>query len=60
MEGIKRLFSVFASSLIVLCFPETISAQVQDSLAQDRISDFRDNVIQYTGQDLLDASFPNS
>lgn len=29
-----------------------------DSL--DRISDFRDNMIDWTGQDLIDASFPNS
>lgn len=36
-------------------------AQNQDSLAyNDRISDFRDNMIDWTGQDLIDASFPNS
>ena len=31
-----------------------------DSLDKDRISDFRDNMIDWTGQDLIDASFPNS
>lgn len=60
MKAFKQLFSFFASLAIILLFSETISAQEPDSLAQDRISDFRDNVIQYTGQDLLDASFPNS
>lgn len=31
-----------------------------DSLDKDRINDFRDNMIDWTGQDLIDASFPKS
>ncbi len=49
---------VFA--LAITTFPCLVSAQTKDTAVLDRISDFRDNVIQYTGQDLLDASFPNS
>ncbi|WP_224484418.1 DcaP family trimeric outer membrane transporter [Robertkochia aurantiaca] len=41
-----------------------VEAQVQDqdtvSVQGDRIDDFRNNMIDYTGQDLIDASFPNS
>lgn len=33
---------------------------ITDSLDKDRINDFRDNVIDWTGHDLVDASFPNS
>ena len=60
MKGMQRLISIIASFIILIAFPEFLLAQEQDSLAQDRINDFRENVLQYTGQDLLDASFPNS
>jgi len=36
---------------------DTLNTKKQDSI---RINEFRDNVIDYTGQDLIDASFPNS
>lgn len=29
-------------------------------ISKDRLDDFRGNIIDYTGQDLIDASFPNS
>ena len=53
----------------VLCLITTQNALSQDTKAQDslktqdkkdRIDDFRDNVMNYTGQDLIDAAFPNS
>lgn len=36
---------------------DTLNTATDDSV---RISDFRDNMIDYTGQDLIDATFPNS
>jgi hypothetical protein len=36
---------------------DTLNTTQTDSI---RIDDFRDNMIDYTGQDLIDASFPNS
>ena len=36
---------------------DTLNTATTDSI---RISDFRDNIINYTGQDLIDAAFPNS
>jgi len=36
---------------------DTLNTTQTDSM---RIDDFRDNMIDYTGQDLIDASFPNS
>ncbi len=36
---------------------DTLNTAKTDSI---RISDFRDNMIDYTGQDLVDATFPNS
>ncbi|MCA6078963.1 DcaP family trimeric outer membrane transporter, partial [Fulvivirga sedimenti] len=36
---------------------DTLNTAKSDSI---RISDFRDNMIDYTGQDLVDAAFPNS
>ncbi len=36
---------------------DTLNTANTDSI---RISDFRDNMIDYTGQDLVDATFPNS
>ncbi len=36
---------------------DTINTTKNDSI---RIDDFRDNMIDYTGQDLVDATFPNS
>lgn len=54
---IKRLFYSIIP-LILISF--SITAQTKDTTEIDRIDDFRNNVIQYTGQDLLDASFPNS
>lgn len=36
---------------------DTLNTVKTDSI---RISDFRDNIIDYTGQDLVDATFPNS
>ena len=59
----KRLFVV-----LVLCGLQFATAQrwdPQDSIKtvdknQDRINDFRDNIIDWTGQDLVDDTFPNS
>ena len=49
------------ATLLCLIVVSGAKAQVQvDSLPADRISDFRENMIDWTGQDLLDASFPNS
>ena len=36
---------------------DTLNTAKNDSI---RIDDFRDNIINYTGQDLVDAAFPNS
>ena len=45
----------------LLTFTISVNGQKLDSLkTQDRISDFRDHMIDWTGQDLLDATFPNS
>ncbi len=54
--------------LLVLCGLQFATAQrwdPQDSIKtvdknQDRINDFRDNIIDWTGQDLVDDTFPNS
>ncbi|MBU1009993.1 MAG: hypothetical protein KKD74_07660 [Bacteroidetes bacterium] len=56
--------------LIIIFFALTIQLKAQnwdsgDTLntqptKENRISDFRDNMIDWTGQDLIDATFPNS
>lgn len=59
------------NSILLMCCFWLITTQIglsQDTKAQDslktqqddRIDDFRDNVMNYTGQDLIDAAFPNS
>lgn len=56
-------------SLIVLSFISLqLSAQIwhagdtlnTESTSEERIDDFRDNMIDWTGQDLIDANFPKS
>ena len=54
---------IIKTSLTLILFFSSYSgfAQNQDSLeCNNRISQFRNNMIDLTGQDLLDASFPNS
>jgi DcaP outer membrane protein len=51
--------------VVLLLVPQMLIAQhwnPSDSLkiSKDRLDDFRGNIIDYTGQDLIDASFPNS
>ena len=51
----------FALAFTLICISGMhVFAQKQDTIAVDRIDDFRDNMIDWTGQDLVDASFPNS
>jgi len=57
----------FYKSFFVVLFlvSQMLTAQQwnpSDSLkiSKDRLDDFRGNIIDYTGQDLIDASFPNS
>jgi hypothetical protein len=68
LEMMHKSMSSLALSLIVSAFSFTTQAQqwtkgdtlktnISDST---RINDFRGNTIDYTGQDLVDASFPNS
>ena len=48
---------------IFLIISQLVIAQdtkVKDSIAEDRIDDFRDNMMNYMGQDLIDADFPQS
>jgi len=52
----KNITLIIASFFIL----GSLNAQEQDSLQTDRIDDFRNNMIIYTGQDLVDATFPNS
>ncbi|WP_100626932.1 DcaP family trimeric outer membrane transporter [Algoriphagus formosus] len=60
--------SILITLILLLSIPKVANAQdwhpgdtlnivKTDSI---RISDFRDNIIDYTGQDLVDATFPNS
>lgn len=64
----SELICIISLVLLLSCLSFTAQAQhwtVGDSLnleANDtvRIDQFRDNMIDYTGQDLIDASFPNS
>lgn len=57
------LFVVLFTLLVIPAFSQqwhpgdTLNTTQTDSI---RIDDFRDNMIDYTGQDLIDASFPNS
>jgi len=64
MKNISRV-----AVLIILFLALTVQLEAQnwhsgDTLkteaTQDRINDFRDNMIDWTGQDLIDANFPKS
>ena len=60
--SIKILFALLILSSVQL---KAQNWQAGDTLktattSEDRINDFRDNMIDWTGQDLIDASFPKS
>lgn len=64
----KRTYYSLVLILLLICLSQsafaqqwhpgdTLNTQEEDTT---RIDQFRDNIIDYTGQDLVDASFPNS
>jgi hypothetical protein len=63
MKKITFFFAVLSTCAFLPTFGQdwhpgdTINTAENDSI---RISDFRDNIINYTGQDLVDAAFPYS
>ncbi|SIO14380.1 DcaP family trimeric outer membrane transporter [Algoriphagus halophilus] len=63
MKKSTILFAVLGTCSVLPVFGQnwhpgdTLNTVKTDSI---RISDFRDNIIDYTGQDLVDATFPNS
>ena len=56
-KGMKYILGIF---LIISQLVIAQDTKVKDSIAEDRIDDFRDNMMNYMGQDLIDADFPQS
>jgi len=58
-----KYFLTFIFGLFFLVTQVVVAQEIKspDSIkTEDRIDDFRDNTLVYTGQDLIDQSFPNS